>query len=46
MLSVIQILIFLERENKVGGNYEVLYASRFISIGAADLEIARDGTRP
>jgi hypothetical protein len=38
--------IFFERENKVGSNYEVLCASRFISIGVAGLEIARDGTRP
>ena len=37
---------FFERENKVGCDYEVLCASRFISIGAAGLEITRDGTRP
>lgn len=37
---------FFERENKVGGDYEVLRAPRFISFGAAGLEIAGDGTRP
>jgi hypothetical protein len=35
-----------ERENKVGSDYEVLCASRFISIGAAGIEIAGNGTRP
>jgi hypothetical protein len=37
---------FFLRGNKVGGDYEVLCASRFISIGAAGIEIAGDGTRP
>jgi hypothetical protein len=37
---------FYLRENVVVGDYEVLCASRFISIGAAGLEIAGDGTRP
>jgi hypothetical protein len=39
-------LEFYLGESEVVGDYEVLCASRFISIGAAGLEIAGDGTRP